>query len=141
MVGMSDSIVLDETVDWAEVSAEPALVWAEVAAEPETPRRTPWRLIRATGRAIGSAAEWLVAVFALTWFHVAVACLRGGRLRHFFWPFGHPFWLASRLRRGGLYVEARDALWVFVTSLRLPYYFRVGLVGFLGTLAWLAPPA
>ena len=26
---------------------------------------------------------------------------RGGRLRHFLWPFGHPFWLIRRLRAGG----------------------------------------
>src|SRR6185312_11929353 len=57
------------------------------------------------------------------------------------WPFGHPPWLARRLREGGLYAEARDGLWAFVAALRLPHYFRLGLVGFLGTLAWLIPPA
>ena len=44
-------------------------------------------------------------------------------------------------RAGGLYGEARDAFWAFVAALRLPYYFRLGLVGFLGTLAWLIVPA
>lgn len=34
----------------------------------------------------------------------------------------------------------RDSLWEFVASLRVPYYFRLGLVGFLGTLAWLIVP-
>ena len=70
-----------------------------------------------------------------------MSCLRGGRLRHFLWPFGHPFWLVRRLRQGGLYSEARDGLWAFAASLRIPYYFRLGLVGFVGTLAWLAIPA
>jgi hypothetical protein len=83
----------------------------------------------------------LVVITALTLFHLALACARGGRLRHFLIPFGHPFWLIGRLRRGGLYAESRDALWGFVSTLRLPHYFRVGLVGYLGTLAWLVPPA
>ncbi len=83
----------------------------------------------------------LVVITSLTLFHLALACARGGRLRHFLLPFGHPFWLIGRLRRGGLYAESRDALWGFVSALRLPHYFRVGLVGYLGTLAWLVPPA
>lgn len=83
----------------------------------------------------------LVVVTALTLLHLAMACARGGRLRHFLLPLGHPFWLIRRLRRGGLYAESRDALWEFVSSLRLPHYFRVGLIGYLGTLAWLVPPA
>jgi hypothetical protein len=90
------------------------------------------------------ARNWriaLVMITALALFHIALSCSRGGRLRHFLWPFGHPFWLAGRLRRGGLYREARDGLWDFVVNLRLPYYFRLGLVGFLGTLAWLAIPS
>ena len=81
-----------------------------------------------------------VAVTLLAMLHIGVSCLRGGRIRYFLWPFGHPFWLWRRLRRGGLYTEARDGLWAFAASLRLPYYFRLGLVGFLGTLAWLAIP-
>ena len=28
-----------------------------------------------------------------------------------------------------------------MAALRLPYYFRVGLIGFLGTLMWIIPPA
>jgi hypothetical protein len=83
----------------------------------------------------------LVAMVILTLLHVLVACARGGGLRHFLWPFSHPFWLVRRLRRGGLYAEARDGLWTFLAGLRLPYYFRLGLWGFLGTLAWLILPA
>ena len=83
----------------------------------------------------------LVAVVGFTVLHVLAACARGGRLRHFLWPFGHPFWLIRRLREGGLYTEARDGLWAFLAALRLPHYFRLGLVGFLGTLAWLIVPA
>lgn len=82
-----------------------------------------------------------LALAVLTFLHLVVACMRGGRLRHFLWPVGHPFWLARRLREGGLYARARDDLWAFATGLRLPYYFRLGLVGFLGTLAWIVLPA
>lgn len=90
------------------------------------------------------ARVWRVALVVVTVIvlsHIAVSCMRGGRIRFFLWPFGHPFWLIRRLREGGLYTEARDRLWSFATSLRVPYYFRLGLVGFLGTLCWLAVPA
>jgi len=83
----------------------------------------------------------LVVVTVISLMHIAVSCARGGRLRHFLGPLGHPFWLVRRLRRGGLYSELRDGLWEFAAGLRLPYYFRLGLVGFLGTLVWLLVPA
>jgi hypothetical protein len=90
------------------------------------------------------ARNWRMAlaiVTVATLLHIGVACARGGRLRYFLWPLGHPFWLVRRLRQGSFYAEARDAVWSFVCELRLPHYFRLGLVGFLGTLAWLAVPA
>lgn len=90
------------------------------------------------------ARNWRVALVAatvITLLHVALAVARGGRLRHFLWPLGHPIWLFRRLRQGGLYVDAREAVWSYVMEWRLPHYFRLGLVGFLGTLAWLAVPA
>jgi len=83
----------------------------------------------------------LVVVTVISLMHIAASCARGGRPRHFLSPFVHPFWLVRRLRQGGLYSEARDGLWEFVAGLRVPYYFRLGLIGFLGTLAWLAVPA
>lgn len=91
-----------------------------------------------------AARGWRAGLFlvvALTVFHVLTACARGGRLRHFLWPFGHPLWLIRRVREGGLYADSRDAFWTALAALRLPYYFRLGLVGFLGTLAWLIVPA
>jgi hypothetical protein len=77
----------------------------------------------------------------LTFVQVLTACARGGRIRHFLWPVGMPFWLVRNVRQGGLYARSRDGFWDFMSALRLPYFFRMGLVGFLGTLAWLFVPA
>jgi hypothetical protein len=92
----------------------------------------------------GVAKRWrvgLAIVAALTFVQITSACARGGRLRHFLWPVGMPSWLVRGLRSGGLYAGARDGFWEFVAALRLPYYLRLGLVGFLGTLAWIVVPA
>jgi hypothetical protein len=90
------------------------------------------------------ARSWriiLATVTALTFVQIATACARGGRLRHFLWPIGMPLWLVRKVRSGELYTGARDGFWEFVGSFRLPHYFRLGLVGFLGTMAWLFVPA
>lgn len=90
------------------------------------------------------AANWrvgLVVLTLLTGGHLLAACLRGGRARHFFWPPGNVFWLVREARRGGLYARSRDGFWAFLAGLRLVPMFRLGLVGFLGTLVWLAPAA
>jgi hypothetical protein len=42
--------------------------------------------------------------------------------------------------RGKMYSEARDAVWDYVTSLNLPYYFWLGLRGFAGAITWLFVP-
>jgi hypothetical protein len=77
----------------------------------------------------------LTVLFAI---HVASACLRGGRLRSFFWP--RPIQFVRQLREPGAYARARDAVWTFVVGLRLPYYFSLGLRGFIGGLVWLVVP-
>jgi hypothetical protein len=87
--------------------------------------------------------RWQIGLTILTVMvgvHIVVACSRGGRLRHFLWPFTNPIWLLKRLWRGGYYAEARDAVWDFVMALRLPYYFWLGFRGFAGTMAWLIIP-
>lgn len=84
------------------------------------------------------AAFIVISLFLL---HIFLATARGGRLRYYLWPFGNPLWMIRRLRRGGLYTEARDGLWTFTVSLHLPRYFRLGLLGFLGTVVWILPPA
>jgi len=82
----------------------------------------------------------LLVVTVLLVTHMLTACARGGRLRYFFWPFGTPSWIRQQWRRGRLFVSARDGVWEFVTALRLPYYFRLGVLGFIGTLGWLVIP-
>jgi hypothetical protein len=92
----------------------------------------------------GAAARgWKVALIVLTVLmalRIALALARGGRLRYFFWFTGNVVWLIRRLLRGGYYAEARDAVWDFVVSLRLPYYWWLGFRGFAGGLIWLAIP-
>ena len=78
----------------------------------------------------------LTAFFAL---HVLTALIRGGRLRYFLWPFNF-VWLIRRFWQGGLYRQARAGLWNAVAALRLPYYFRLGVRGFVGALLWLVVP-
>jgi Protein of unknown function (DUF4013) len=88
------------------------------------------------------ARRWrlgLALLTALAVVHIATACARGGRLRYFFWPF-NVVWLVRRLLRGGYYAEARDRVWDFVASLRLLYYFWLGLRGFAGSMVWLVLP-
>lgn len=51
-----------------------------------------------------------------------------------------PAVLLAGMLRGRPYAEARDTVWDFVASLRLPYYFWLGLRGFVGTIVWLAFP-
>jgi hypothetical protein len=89
-----------------------------------------------------AAAGWRIALSVLigmTALHVGAACLRGGRLRYFLWPF-NIIWLLRRLIHGGYYVQARDAVWDTLLALRLPYYFWLGVRGFVGALIWLAIP-
>lgn len=87
------------------------------------------------------ASKWragLLILALLTVGQLLWAWYRGGKLRHFFWP--APLLLLQRLRSGFRYREARDGLWRFFVSLRLAYYFRLGLQGFLGAMAWLVMP-
>ena len=44
-------------------------------------------------------------------------------------------------RHGRFYASARDAVWDFVVSLKLPQYFWLGLRGFVGALVWLILPS
>jgi len=80
----------------------------------------------------------LLAATAIISCHIASVAWRGGRLRSFFWP--APIRFARSLFNPRAYADARDALARFVTSLRLPYYFWLGVRGFVGGWIWLAVP-
>jgi len=93
----------------------------------------------ATGSAVTHG--WRVGLIVLTlvtvW-HIAWACLRGGRLRHFLWPAPLRFW--RWLRTPGKLRRSNDAVNRHILGLRLPYYFWLGLRGFAGALVWLILP-
>ncbi|MFM8253076.1 MAG: hypothetical protein ACKOBW_15895 [Planctomycetota bacterium] len=95
-------------------------------------------LIDPDSRATRGCRVALVLLTILLIFHLAWACFRGGRLRHFFWPQPLVFW--RRIRRGGMYQEARDQFWRFLVELRLGYFFWLGLRGFVGAISWLFLP-
>lgn len=96
------------------------------------------RLIEPGSRADRGWSLALTVLTVLVVLHIIGACWRGGKLRHFLWP--RPFRLLKELRRGGAYARARDAVCDFVIALRLPYYFWLGLRGFVGGLIWLFLP-
>ncbi len=95
-------------------------------------------LIDPQGSAAGgwAVAVWVIGVF--TAWHVVWACLRGGRLRSFFWP--APLAFKRWLRTSGRYVAARDAVWAFVTHLHLDRLFRQGFWGLISAVVWLSVP-
>lgn len=99
---------------------------------------TSARLIDADSRAAHgwAAALWVATALAVA--HILGACWRGGRLRHFLWP--RPLRALQAICRRGAYTNTRDAVWDFITSLRLPYYLWLGLRGFAGGLIWLFVP-
>jgi hypothetical protein len=96
-------------------------------------------IVDTTGAA---AATWRLAfwtVAMLMTLHVTRALVKGGRLRHFLIPSIRPLRTVGWIARLP-YAECRDAVCDFVVSLRLPYYFWLGLRGFVGGFVWLAPP-
>lgn len=95
-------------------------------------------LIDPTSRATRflSAVATIVAVAVI--FQIVSGCLRGGMIRHFLWP--RPVYSLRLALSRDAFVRARDGMWDFVVGLRLPYYFWLGLRGFVGAVAWLVVP-
>jgi len=88
-----------------------------------------------------SAIGWRVALYlvtVLTLVHIVWACLRGGKLRHFFWPAPWRFykWVTREDKFSGI----QNAVMDYLVNLRLGYYFKLGGFGFLGGLCWLIIP-
>jgi hypothetical protein len=77
-------------------------------------------------------------VFAVV--HITLACLWGGKLRHFLLPMWHPVFAIFAFIRGNPLTRARDGVWTFVMEARPWYFFWLGLRGAVGALAWLAVP-
>lgn len=72
--------------------------------------------------------------------HIALACLWGGRLRHFLLPMLHPVFGIFAFLRGNPLTRARDEVWTCVTEARPWYYYWLGMRGAVGALVWLAIP-
>jgi hypothetical protein len=87
------------------------------------------------------AIGWRIALYLVTTLtvgHILWACLRGGKLRHFFWP--APIRLFKWLRRDDKFDGIQQAVMDYLADLRLGYYFKLGGFGFLGGLIWLVVP-
>lgn len=95
-------------------------------------------IIDPESQASGALAMSLGASTLLIGCHIASVAWRGGRLRSFLRP--APIRLLRNLLSRRAIAQARDALAGFVTSLRLRYYFWLGLRGFVGGWLWLLLP-
>jgi hypothetical protein len=97
------------------------------------------RIIDPNGRIARQWDTCLIVLTTLYVLHVVAACLRDGRLRGFFWPL-NILWLLRQMFRENVVKKARDRLWKEATALRLPFYFWLGVRGFLGAFLWLMIP-
>jgi len=89
------------------------------------------------------AKQWYYGSIAATVFaviHIALACLWGGKLRHFLLPMLHPVFAYLSFTRCNPLVRARDGVWTFFVEAQPWYFFWLGLRGGLGALLWLALP-
>ena len=96
------------------------------------------RLIDPESRAARGWGAALVVLSVLVLVQIVSAMLRGGRIRHFLIPL--PIKSLRLALEPGAYQRARDEVCDFLIGLRLPYYFWLGLRGFVGAAAWLVVP-
>ena len=106
---------------WLAKSLRTSSIWID----PESPATLGWTI-----------AVWTIGI--LTVWVIAGALLRGGRIRHFFWP--RLLHCIQQVLRPGTYGRARDAVWKAVDQLHLPYYFWLGFRGVVGGVCWLVVP-
>jgi hypothetical protein len=97
------------------------------------------RIIDISGRIASQWETWLIVLTVFYVLHFVATCLRDGRLRSFFWPL-NIVWLLRLAFRENVLRTASDELWKSVTALHLPYYFWLGVRGFLGAFLWLVVP-
>lgn len=100
-----------------------------------------WRDAELIAPGSGVARAWHAGLIVVTFIilaHIVWACIRGGKLWHFLWPQPLRFmrWLGAADKFGNLQRTTVD----YIISLRLPFYFWLGLRGFIGALAWLIVP-
>ena len=88
-------------------------------------------------KAFGMTVVLGIATALLT-IHIAWSWFRGGRFRHFVWP--APLRMIRRIRKGGMFAEARDRFFDWVSSLAVADYFKTGFHGFVVAFAWLLIP-
>src|SRR5262249_30146190 len=89
----------------------------------------------------GVSRGWRIAflIFAgLSALHIGWACLRGGKLRPFLWP--APIRFTKWLGTSGKLESIRTGIVDYVAGLRIGHYFRMGALGFVGGVIWLAIP-
>lgn len=100
-----------------------------------------WQDAQLIAPASASANAWRIGLIALTFLtfaHIGWACVRGGKLRHFFWP--QPSKILPWLRQAGKFERLQNVVGEYVVGMRLPYFFWLGARGFVGAFAWLALP-
>ncbi|MHB1078553.1 MAG: DUF4013 domain-containing protein [Prosthecobacter sp.] len=102
---------------------------------------TMWKDAELIAPGSGIAKGWhagLIVVIVLTLAHIVWACVRGGKLRHFLWP--QPLRFKRWLRTPGKFDNLQGMITGYIVGLRLPFYFWLGLRGFVGALIWLIVP-
>ncbi|MFN0078410.1 MAG: DUF4013 domain-containing protein [Prosthecobacter sp.] len=100
-----------------------------------------WRDAELIAPGSATAKLWhvgLIIVIVIILAHIVWACVRGGKLRHFLWP--QPLRFVRWLRTPGKFANSQRLITDYVIGLRLPFYFWLGLRGFVGALAWLIVP-
>lgn len=95
-------------------------------------------LIAPGGPAASSWRNGMIVLTVFTVVHIAWAWIRGGKLRHFFWP--APFAFIRWMRHPKNFDAMGAAVLNYVEGLRLKHYFWLGARGFVGGLCWLIGP-
>jgi len=91
--------------------------------------------------AIAAAWQFALIVFSsVVALQIVLALSRGGGFWCFFRPIKNILWLRRQLKEGGYFHRAEAGVREFVSALRIPHHFWLGLRGFAGTLAWLFVP-
>lgn len=80
----------------------------------------------------------LIVMFLAIILHLVWACLRGAKWYHFLWP--APLRLLRVLGETWYFQPILENILKFLREMRLPHFFRLGALGFLGAAIWLALP-